>query len=240
MANLGNEYMIIGILQCGKVQEKLALKHGQYPTMFNTLLKQINPTFTYTTYDVESGMVPSNINACDAYIITGSHHGVYDDLPWIPSLQMFVRKLHAADKKIVGVCFGHQLVAQALGGKVIKSPKGWGVGISKSHIIQHKPWMIPKRDELNLIISHQDQVVDVPRGAEILAGNDFCPFYMTQMGNTLTIQGHPEFSKAYAEDVLEGRKAILDSTLFKEALQSLGLEKDDAIVARWIVNFINA
>ncbi len=233
--------MNIGILQCGKIREKFAIQHGQYPTMFNTLLKQADPTLTYTIYDAENIDLPANADACDAYLITGSQHGVYENHPWIPPLEEFIRHLHTTQKKVVGICFGHQLIAQALGGKVIKSPKGWGVGMSKNKISQSKPWMNPPREEFNLIVSHQDQVVELPKNAEVLAGTDFCPFYMVQIGNFLTIQGHPEFSKAYSKVVLEeDRKEILDPIRYEEALQSLKLERHDAVVAQWIVNFLAA
>lgn len=232
--------MNIGIIQCAKIRESLAIHHGQYPAMFNTLLKQADPTLTYTIYDAENVALPTNIDACDAYLITGSHHGVYDNLAWIKPLENFILQLHTAQKKTVGICFGHQLVAQALGGKVIKSPKGWGVGMSKNIVTQQKDWMTPKREEFNLIVSHQDQVVEIPKGAEILASNDFCPFYMMQIGNILTLQGHPEFTKAYSQVVLEeDRKDILDPIRYEEGLQSLKLERDDALVAQWIINFFS-
>jgi len=231
--------MNIGILQCDKVREALAGQHGQYPDMFIKLLKQVDPSLTFTIYDVEQTDLPDNIDACDAYLITGSQHGVNDNLSWIAPLEDFVRHLHASQKKLIGICFGHQLVAKALGGSVIKSPKGWGVGISEHHVIQHKPWMNPKLNKLKLVISHQDQVIELPKGAEVLASNEFCPFYMIQIGNNLTVQGHPEFSKAYAQVILEeDRKGILDPIRYEAGLASLQLEKDDAIVAQWIVNFL--
>lgn len=233
--------MNIGIIQCAKIRAALASQHGQYPAMFSTLLKQADPTLTYTIYDAEKAELPDKIDACDAYLITGSHHGVYDDLSWITPLENFVRKLHTTQKKMVGICFGHQLIAQALGGKVIKSPKGWGVGMSTNKITLHKPWMKPNCEEFNLIVSHQDQVVELPKGVEILASSDFCPYYMLQIDNILTIQGHPEFTKPYAKMVLEeDRKEILDPIRYEKGLQSLELKRDDALIAHWIVNFFAA
>ena len=231
--------MNIGILQCDKVREKLAINHGQYPEMFSALLKQADPNLSFTIYDVEQTDLPLHVDACDAYLITGSQHGVNDELNWIAPLENFVRQLHVTKKKLIGICFGHQLIAKALGGKVIKSPKGWGVGISQNKITKHKSWMQPKLDTFNLLISHQDQVVELPEGAEILASNHFCPFYMLQIGNNLTVQGHPEFSKEYARVVLEeDRKAILDAPRYEAGLKSLDLEKDDVIVAQWITQFL--
>ena len=231
--------MNIGILQCGHVQENLVPQHGEYPDMFITLLKKACPTLSFTMYDAKYDTLPTHVDACDAYLITGSRHGVNDDLPWIPKLEQFIRDLHAAHKKVIGICFGHQLIAKALGGKVIRSPKGWGVGMSKNKVTQQKPWMNPAREKFNLLVSHQDQVVELPPGAEVLASNETCPIYMTQIGNNLSVQGHPEFSKAYSEALIEYRKDSLDTARYEQGLQSLKLDKDDALVARWIINFLS-
>ena len=230
--------MNIGILQCDQVRDKFAPQHGQYPDMFATLLKQTDPSLTFTVYNAEQADLPAHMDACDAYLITGSSHGVNDRLPWIAKLEDFVRQLHHAQKKVIGICFGHQLIAKALGGKVIKSPNGWGVGMSKNTITQQKPWMHPPSNKFNLLISHQDQVLELPPGTEILARNDFCPFYMLQIGNNLTIQGHPEFSKAYSEALIEDRKDILDKARYEQGLMSLQWDKDDVLVAQWIINFL--
>ena len=232
--------MNIGILQCGHVDENLVPQHGRYPDMFIALLTQADPTLTFTLYDAKYRDLPPHVDTCDAYLITGSRHGVNDDVPWISKLEDFIRDLHTAQKKVIGICFGHQLIAKALGGKVIKSPKGWGVGMSKNKITHQKPWMIPPRDKFNLLISHQDQVIDLPPGAEVLASNEACPFYMVQIGNNLTVQGHPEFSKAYSQALIEYRKDSLDTARYEQGLQSLQLDKDDTVVAQWIINFLSA
>ena len=230
--------MNIGILQCGHVRDELVPQHGRYPEMFSALLTQADPTLTFTLYDAKHDNLPSDVNACDAYLITGSRHSVNEELPWISRLEDFIRDLHAAQKKIIGICFGHQLIAKALGGKVIKSPGGWGVGMSKNKITQQKSWMNPPLDKFNLLVSHQDQVVELPPGAEVLASNEACPFYMIQIGNNLTVQGHPEFSKDYSRALIEYRKDSLDTARYEQGLQSLQLEKDDAFVSQWIVNFL--
>jgi GMP synthase-like glutamine amidotransferase len=100
--------------------------------------------------------------------------------------------------------------------------------------------MTPTQNQFNLLMSHQDQVIELPNQAEILASNDLCPFYMIQKDNNLTIQGHPEFNKTFAQTVLEeDRKAILDPVLYKKALESLSIQQDDQLVAQWIINFLN-
>ncbi|MGL5742903.1 MAG: glutamine amidotransferase-related protein [Legionella sp.] len=155
-------------------------------------------------------------------------------------LEDFVRELHTQKKKIIGICFGHQLIVKALGGQVIKSPKGWGIGMSVNKMIQNKPWMSPLLDALNLIVSHQDQVVALPLMAEVLAASDFCPFYLLQIGdNIVTVQGHPAFTKSYSQALIETRKSKLGNALSEQGLKSLQLKCDDVVFAHWIVNFLH-
>ncbi|STX37818.1 glutamine amidotransferase-related protein [Legionella feeleii] len=231
--------MNLGLLQCDEVQEKFAPVHGRYPDMFARLLKKADPSLEFVVYDVRQGELPITIDTCDAYLITGSRHGVNDDLPWIRVLEDFVLQLNNAAKKVIGICFGHQLIAKALGGEVIKSPKSWGVGMSQNKMTQQKPWMIPQRDNFKLLVSHQDQVVTLPLNAEILAGSDFCPFYMLQFGDNLfTIQGHPEFTKAYSQALIEDRERILGKECYEQGLKSLQQDADDELIAQWIINFL--
>lgn len=143
-------------------------------------------------------------------------------------------------KKLIGICFGHQLIAKALGGKVIKSPKGWGVGMSQNQIYQLKEWMRPSLNCFNLLVSHQDQVIELPTGAEILAGSDFCPNYMMQIGSFFSVQGHPEFTKSYSRDLMVSREDSVNEIEFAKGMKSLELHEDDTIIAQWIVNFLKA
>lgn len=231
--------MKIGILQCDEVHEKFIAEHGHYPDMFAALLHQADPSLTFEVYDIEHGEFPEEINAAEAYLITGSHHSVNDDFPWIANLEAFIRQLHLAKKKVVGICFGHQLIAKALGGKVIKSPKGWGIGMAKNQITHHKPWMNPPQDNLHLLVSHQEQVVELPSDAEVLASSDFCPFYLLQIKeNLFTVQGHPEFSKGYSQALIEDRKDILGKERLEQGLMSLTMDLDSDLFAKWIVNFL--
>lgn len=233
--------MKLGLLKCDSVSEPFVKKHGQYPKMFVDLLLPVVPDIEWVIYDVEHGFFPSDIDAVDAYVITGSRHGVNDGHEWISQLEEFVRLLHHRQKKVIGICFGHQLIAKALGGKVIKSPKGWGVGINQSQMFQQKSWMHPFQNQFNLIISHQDQVVELPKDAEVLAGNDFCPYYMLQIGNNLlTIQGHPEFTKEYSRDLMLSREDTINEAEFIRGMDSLQRPKDDRLIAQWMIRFLKA
>lgn len=231
--------MILGILQCGRISESLAADHGSYPQMYAALFDPIYPKIQYLVFDVEQGCLPEDVDRADAYLISGSPHGVNDNLPWIEPLASFVRLLYRAKKKVIGICFGHQLIAHSLGGKVIKSPKGWGVGVSTNKILHLKSWMTPRVQQLNLIVSHQDQVIELPPEAEVLASNPLCPYYMLQFGHHfLTIQGHPEYTKAYSKASLSARKERLTTQEFTGGIGSLSLPIDNLIAAQWIATFL--
>ena len=132
--------MKLGILKTDAVRPEWVPEFGEYPDMFVALLEQADPSLEFVVYDVEEGQYPDDIEEVDAYLITGSKSSVYDDKPWIARLMDFVQELDRRRKKLVGICFGHQLVAQALGGEAAKSPKGWGVGLAHASI-QHATGM---------------------------------------------------------------------------------------------------
>ena len=231
--------MKLGILKCDNVSEIFAAEHGHYPAMFAAFLSLADPTIELFVFDAENGELPTDIHQADAYLITGSRHGVNDGFPWIKKLEEFIFELHAAQKKVIGICFGHQLIAKVMGGKVIKSPKGWGVGVSQNTVYRKKEWMPTNHQQFNLLVSHQDQVVELPVAAELLAGSDFCPNYMLQIGNYfLTIQGHPEFTKAYSRALMVSREDTINEQQFIAGIKSLELALDGELIARWIVNFL--
>jgi GMP synthase-like glutamine amidotransferase len=229
----------IGILQTDSVREEFLPKYGDYPVMFETILGQANPDVDFRHYNVEFGVYPQEIDECDGYVITGSKKSVYDDEAWIHVLMDFVRRLHEEKKKVVGICFGHQLVAHALGGETRPAEDGWGVGVHQSRITSHKDFMAPDRREFSLLVSHKDQVTSLPDGAELLATSDFCPNAMYAIGDhVLTFQGHPEFTKDYSRDLIQMRRQLLGEETATAGLASLELESDAELVASWIVKFI--
>ena len=230
--------MNLGILQCDRVRDEF-VTHGQYPERFAALLGPIYPSITFTVFDAEQGELPDDIHVADAYLVTGSRYGVNDGFAWISALEEFIRILHQSQKKIIGICFGHQLIAKALGGKVIKWPAGWAVGMSQNKIHQQQSWMRPVQSEFNLLVSHQDQVIELPKEAQILASSTFCPIYMVQIGtHILTVQGHPEFTKAYSQALMKFRRSILGDQMVQKGINSLQLPEDDELIAQWIVNFL--
>jgi len=232
----------LGILKTDTVRPEWVPEFGEYPDMFVALLGRVDPTMEFVTYDVESGQYPDDIDEVDAYLITGSKSSVYDDKPWIPPLVEFVREIAARDKKIIGICFGHQLVAQALGGKTEKSTKGWGVGLHTHTFTETPAWHDGGDEQLHILVSHQDQVVKTAEGTRVLAGSDFCENAVCQIGDQiLTFQGHPEFLPAYSREIMEFRRELFGEEIYNGGVASLekGDQQGDR-VARWVVNFLQA
>lgn len=232
--------MKIGILQCDHVLDKFVSAHGTYPQMFSSLFDRAGLDVCVAIYDVTRYEFPVDIDECDAYITTGSKFGVNDGLPWLEPLMKFVVQLNQAKKKLVGICFGHQLIAKALGGEVKLSPKGWGVGVSFNQVIVKKNWMQPYCDTFDLVVSHQDQVVVLPEGVQVLAASDFCPYYMVQYGeHFISIQGHPEFTKSYSASLIYDRQDRIPPQRVREGMASLQSSTDAERCATWIYNFIS-
>lgn len=224
--------MKVAILETGRPPGNLADEFGDYSAMFARLL---GPGFDVESFDVQSGELP-DLASYDAYLITGSPAGVYDPLPWIAPLEQFIRD--AGDAKMVGICFGHQVMAEALGGKVEKSDKGWGTGLHRYTIVHSEPW-IDTAGTIAIPASHQDQVIVQPPNTEVVAASDFTPLAALAWTNrpAISFQFHPEFSPAFAKALIEKRHDAVPNPA--EALASLDAPNDSARVAGWIRNFLN-
>ncbi|WP_428262230.1 glutamine amidotransferase-related protein [Haliangium sp.] len=232
--------MKIGILVTGAVDDDLCEEFGPYSDMFIDWLGR-RPGVTYTCFDTTFGELPARPHDHDAYLITGSPSGVHDPELWIPRLSDFVRAAHDAGCKLVGICFGHQLLAHALGGRVTRSPRGWGAGTAESRVLQTKPWMQPMKPSIRLLVTHQDQVVALPPGAEVLLGNEFCPFDVVQYSaHALSMQGHPEHPRAYTSALVERRRSSYPPGVYERARETLTLPTDETIVASWVWSFLGA
>jgi GMP synthase-like glutamine amidotransferase len=223
--------MKLAILETGAPPEALVDRFGDYPAMFRRLLGM-----EARTYDVAAGALPSTVPDHDAYLITGSPAGVYEDHPWIASLTDFLRQAKGR-AKLVGICFGHQVMAQAFGGHVEKSDRGWGVGLHSYPIVAREAWM----DEAPLVsapASHQDQVVIQPPETDVIASSLFTPYAALSWPGrqAISFQFHPEFSPDYARALIEARRDRLPDP--DAALVSLGAPNDNARIGSWIRRFL--
>ena len=232
--------MKLGILNTDTVKPEFAAKHGEYPDMFAELFHLVDPDISLMTYEVVHGEYPSDIDEVDGYVITGSKLSVYDDIPWINDLKNFVRQLHSEEKKIIGICFGHQLVAEALGGKTGQAETGWCVGVHKNKFTDAAEDYGLTRSEFKIPSNHKDQVLELPPGGKLLACTETCPISAMGLGDhILTFQGHPEFSEGYARALLDMRRKIFGETHYREAINSFKNETNNSQVASWILDFIS-
>jgi len=212
--------MKIGILQTGIAADALMPTHGDYPDNFKQLLD--GRGFEFETFQVVNGIFPDSIDDCDGWLITGSKHGAYEDHAWIPPLESMIRDIYAADLPLIGVCFGHQIIAQALGGKVEKFDGGWGVGrFTYTDENGENP--------VTLNAYHQDQVVALPESVTQVQGNAFCANAILTYGTkAFTTQPHPEFSTQYIRDLFKHRAiGVIDPAIITAASAELA-EKTDA------------
>jgi len=226
--------MLIGILETGRPSGALA-DHGSYPQLFERLLAAEARDFTFRTYAAVDGEVPDDPHACEAWLVTGSRHGAYERLAWMLKLEELMRRAVAAHVPVIGICFGHQILAQALGGKVVQSDKGWGFGLM-DYQVKDGP-----TDNLTLSALHQDQVIEVPDGGRVLGGSDFCPNAIIAYGDTaLSFQGHPEFDISWMRVAAEHRmKGLAPDAVVAAAEASFDAKRSDSpIVAKWIVQFL--
>jgi GMP synthase-like glutamine amidotransferase len=209
-----------------------------YGAMFERLLRQAGAEGTFDIFNTVKGEYPASFAPYDAVLLTGSKADAFSQEPWVLTLKDKVQSLLKAKKKLVGVCFGHQLIALCLGAKVGRAPQGWGAGRMAYQ------WLAPElaqgRQEVALLASHQDQVFELPGGTRLLATSDFCPVAAFGIeGQVFCVQAHPEFVEDYSAFLLNKRRATFGEERYQAFTQSLAKGHEGLAVARMIVAFIN-
>lgn len=213
--------MKIGILNTGHPPQELA-EHGGYDRYFRRLLGE--DTFDYAVWNVVDGDMPTGVDDADGWLISGSKHGAYEAHTWIPPLEQFIRACYAAGVPMIGVCFGHQIIAQAMGGKVEKFAEGWAVG--------HTTYDIGG-ETMAINAWHQDQVVEKPKMASVIGSNDFCLNAALLYGDRMwTIQPHPEFDHDFIDGLIQHRgQGIVPDAQLAQAKARLAAPLDNHKIA---------
>ncbi len=220
--------MHLGILQCGHVPDEVANRDGPYGALYGAMFAHRD--FTHTLWSVVDGDFPPGPDAADGWLVTGSRHGAYEDLAWIDRLEVLIRQIRDANIPLVGVCFGHQIIAQALGGTVEKFSGGWAVGAQDYEIGDTR---------LRLNAWHQDQVTAPPPGATLRGTSDFCENAVLAIGpRILTVQAHPEFPDSVVETLIDVRGHLIAPDRVEAARSHLNQPNDNRRIADWLADVL--
>ena len=237
--------MKVGILETGEVHPDLLDTYGDYPRMFADLLGAVDPALEFLTVRVVAGEPLPDPRYADAWLITGSRHGVYDDLPWISPLKEFVRACRAGGVPMVGICFGHQILAEALGGRAVKSNKGWGLGVQSYDVVARPAWMADMPDRFSIRALHQDQVVALPSDGTVLARSEHCEYAAVAYGDpeapdAITLQPHPEYGPEFFDALLTLRAGTaIPMKVADVARATLAIPVHNPDWARLIVDYLH-
>lgn len=231
----------LGLLWCGHVHHDALDLGGDYPPLFDELFAPLG--VEVVPFAVDAGEFPASLDDCDGWITSPARNSVNDPDPWIAELRDMVGELVHTERPFAGICFGHQLLATALGGRVERAAVGWGVGVRTYDVIAPRWWMSPSAEpdphQFRLVASHEDQVTVVPSDATVLATSSYCPVAAMEVGErAISIQPHPEFSVALSERLLDLRADIIGAGTVAAARATLTTPPDRALVAAWIMRFL--
>ncbi|MGY2293456.1 amidotransferase [Pseudomonas sp. SDO528_S397] len=227
------------ILETDILRPALIDQYKGYGQMFKNLFSKQPIAAEFVVYNVVQGQYPADEEVFDAYLITGSKADSFGTDPWIQTLKTYLLTRYERGDKLLGVCFGHQLLALLLGGKTERASKGWGMGIHDYTLNAKAPWMSPVVEELTLLISHQDQVTTLPENATVIASSEFCPFAAYQIEDqVLCFQGHPEFIHDYSRELLEILQTTLGEKVYTHGVASLERAHHGVTVAEWMMRFV--
>jgi GMP synthase-like glutamine amidotransferase len=228
----------ITIIETGVLGEPIRARFGSFPQMFERMVRAADASVEFDTISIINGEPLPDPATLHAILITGSPAGVYDELGWIAPLEDFVRRAYAGKIPMAGVCFGHQLMAQALGGIVRKSEKGWGIG---RHVYDVAPGNgVIAGKHIAIAASHQDQVIEPPPGARTILSSAFTEHAGLLYGNgsALSVQPHPEFDAGFAHLCCDIRKGLAPDAVIAQAKASLAEPVDNAALGGAITRFL--
>ncbi len=229
----------LGILEAGANPPEFLDQHGTTANWFENFFARENADLACVGYQVYLGQLPGRIDACDAYLVTGSAASVNDPDQWIIELSDFVREA-ARERPVIGVCFGHQLLHKVFGGQVAVNEAGWGVGVHDYQVVDGNDPIDSSRTVLSFVACHSEQVVRPAPETTVIAQSAFCPFALTTIGErVLTVQAHPEMTHALARDLYDYRRPRAGDEAVDRALQSLERATDESHFADMVMRFLS-
>jgi len=229
----------IGILSTCVGAEELYEKYASEDKQIANRLSNVRPDWCFETYRAYMGEFPDPIDACDGYVISGSPASVNARAEWVGGTLSCIRKFFSGGHPMLGICFGHQAIAKAFGGKVELAKNGWNLGSINVHFQGQAPWMHPRRNVMRMYAVHNEQVVSPPNGAEILGHTDTCPIASFRIGNhVFTTQHHPEMTVEFMTHVVDLMASELDPEIISRAKASLEFQADNDFFAQWMASFL--
>ena len=230
--------MRLGLLLADHVRPGFRVVAGDYPDFFARLLSG-QPGIEMATFDLPAGEFPDDLSVCDAWLISGSRNSVYEEVDWILQLADLVRRLDRERRKLVGICFGAQMIGHALGGEVGPAPQGWQVGMKEVAVKAFESWMAPEVESFRILHANADQILRPPDRVRVLGSSDGVPVSMVAVGqHFLGFQGHPEFIPSYSAVLMEARRGLIPDAVVDAGLASLSNGPDTGLLATWIVRFL--
>lgn len=235
----------LAILETDVLRPALKPTYHSYGQMFTALLDRVEFSGDIEVFPVIDGVYPESIDDYDAYLITGSQHDAFAEDDWIIRLRAFCKDVYQAGKPLIGICFGHQLLAHALGGKAGRAERGWGLGVMTYDFHNDAqaslPGFVDQPEPVSLLISHRDQVLTLPPGAETLLTNDFCRYAAYHIpGRVLCFQGHPEFTRDYQQALLKYRENDISDEHMQAVEASLAGDHQGERIGRWMRDFLDS
>ena len=229
----------IAILLTSNDTSAFSRRHPDDGLKLIALLRPLRPAWTFRIWAVKDGEFPPGADCADGFIITGSPASVHDPLDWIARLRLLILDLHGRRLPLIGICFGHQAIATALGGLVEPNPGGWRLGIAPTHFKESRPYMLPPAPRLELYAAHREQVTRLPPGAEPLGGDEFCPFAAFAVGqHILTTEYHPEFTLEFMAGLADELEGKIPAAVIAAAREDLKRPAQGPLFAQWMVRFL--
>ena len=228
----------LAILDCEHVAETID-NEPEFGEMMIESFYSIGFKPEYEIFDCKRGDLPTSVSDFAGYVVMGSYNSAYDPDLWIYDLGNFIQDVYQnGGSKLLGICFGHQMIGKALGGKVEKAPGGWGIGCLGLHLNQHL-FASPVPANLHLLFSHADQVTILPSDAKVLAHANHCPNAMLSVGeNILGLQAHPEFNVDFTRKLIRKHSTHFGEEVAKKALDSLTTQPNNKIILEILKDFL--